>query len=565
MIKEIDYPASAGTLALLERRSARLFLVVGFAITLAFISGVMFLVYTMAGITKDAKTRVEQTGAADAALAAAASAVSDLDRVDGRYRLTAAAGYLSARDADAKAVNNQFERLRVLLADDSEQLARLTAVEPLWSDMLSRLRVAGTTADSRIPENESLTDDISAKLAEMGRDEDVLLAQQQAELQRSVNAQRSTFLGLLALASSLFCVFYVLLSRSVRRRREAENMLKQSRQRAETNTSLRNSPVARVLCDIRGALTAILGYADLPADSETPAQVRFDSIRRQAGLVIASVNEILKIPDAADPAAPVSGSRMEAPFPSADELALTPTNGPGASRFTGRVLLAEDNPDLQQVIQFYLRTTGAEVTVVSDGQQACDRALVEWREKKPFDLILMDVQMPNFDGRSATIFLRNAGYTNPIVALTANATDQERDRCLVAGCNGFLAKPLDQDEFFRTMRRYLRAGLPVAPPETGAGVSADSEFAALRASFQAEMPTRIAEIGIAVLANNFARVADLAHQLKGTAGCYRLTAIYDAAAALNAAAESAEPQETTQRCFQILVEQSAAPAMPEAA
>jgi len=64
--------------------------------------------------------------------------------------------------------------------------------------------------------------------------------------------------------------------------------------------------------------------------------------------------------------------------------------------------------------------------------------------------------MPNSDGRSATIFLRNAGYTNPIVALTANATDQERDRCFAAGCNGFLAKPLDQDEFLRTMRRYLR-------------------------------------------------------------------------------------------------------------
>jgi CheY-like chemotaxis protein len=565
--KEIDFPASAGTLALLERRAGRLLLVVGFAITLAFITGVMFLVYTMAGIAKDAKTRVEHTRDADAALAAAAGAVSDLDRMDGRYRLTGAAAQLGARDADVNAVNDQLGRLRVLLADDAKQLARLTAVEPLWADMLSRLAASGPIPASRTPENESLSDHISAKLAEMGRDEGMLLAEQQMELQQSINAQRSSFLGLLAVASSMFCVFYVMVTRSVRRRREAEDMLKASRHRADANTSLRNPSVARALCDIRGALTAILGYCDLPVKSETPAPDRFDSIRRQAGHIIASLNEILKVPEVADPAAPLSGSRLDVPSPTADELSAMPNNARGASRFTGRVLLAEDSPDLQQVIQFCLQTAGAEVTVVSDGQLACDQALLAWREKKPFDLILMDVQMPNSDGRSATIFLRNAGYTNPIVALTANATDKERDRCFAAGCNGFLAKPLDQDEFFRTMRRYLRSGLPspATPHETGASVSTDSEFAALRESFQAEIPARVAEIGTAVLANNFARVADLAHQLKGTAGCYRLTAIYDAATALNAAAESSEPPETIQQCFQILAEQTTAPAMPEAA
>ena len=74
-------------------------------------------------------------------------------------------------------------------------------------------------------------------------------------------------------------------------------------------------------------------------------------------------------------------------------------------QFSGRVLLAEDDLNIQRMIKYYLQSAGAEVTVVCDGQLACEQALLAWNEKKPFDLILMDVQMPKQDGCSATILL----------------------------------------------------------------------------------------------------------------------------------------------------------------
>jgi len=250
-----------------------------------------------------------------------------------------------------------------------------------------------------------------------------------------------------------------------------------------------------------------------------------------------------------------------------------------AARFTGRVLLAEDNPDLQQVIKFYLTEAGADVTIVPDGQVACDQAMLAWKQEKPFDLILMDVQMPKSDGRAATILLRDAGYTNPIVALTANANDQERGRCFAAGCNGFLAKPVDRDEFHETMRRYLQNNVPsfavagIDQPATNgqppinedSPASADSQFAALRESFEAELPSRIVEIGSAVLSGDLARVADLSHQLKGTSGCFGLSAICDAAGALQSAAEVPEPREMIEKCFEALTEKSPRPAAARAA
>jgi CheY-like chemotaxis protein len=388
----------------------------------------------------------------------------------------------------------------------------------------------------------------------MRGEEGLLLAQQRAELQLSINAQPSAFLVLSILASAMLCVFYILAIHSIRQSREARKVLKDTRRRADAQSSTQNISMARSHCDIRSALTAILGYCDLSPESETTAKDRFDSIRRQACQIIAAVNNILNIRDVADATSPLSRSRMDALSPSAGVLSDAPTTQRPARRFTGRVLLAEDNRDLQQIIKFYLQAAGAEVTIAPDGQLAHDQALFALKEHKPFDLILMDVQMPNSDGCAATILLRGAGYTNPIVALTANATDRERGRCVAAGCNGFLTKPVDQEDFLRTMQRYLQ-------PD----VSADSEFAALRESFQAEIPSRIAEIGTAVSADNFSRVANLTHQLMGTAGCYGLTAVCAAATALNAAAERPETRETIRQYFQTLIEQTAPTAMPKAA
>ena len=107
-----------------------------------------------------------------------------------------------------------------------------------------------------------------------------------------------------------------------------------------------------------------------------------------------------------------------------------------------RVLLAEDGPDNQRLIAFLLRKSGAEVVVAENGQIAVRLALAAEQAGSPFDVILMDMQMPVMDGYEATGQLRNAGYANPIIALTAHAMTEDRQKCIEAGCNEYASKPI---------------------------------------------------------------------------------------------------------------------------
>ena len=562
MSSENDWPASAKAQALRENRAGRL-MVACFTVTLALVAIVLCLVYTTTHAAADAEMRVEQTRDVAAALNDTTDDFNAADQANGHYLLTGAAPYRVARNADIDAVNHRLQLLKNLLPDDSLQRERLVSVEPLLADFFARLRTTRADNAPPIAETESLNDEISSRLAEMRREESTLLAQQYTALQHTIHAQTGQFLGLLALSTLALCASYALTADYFRQRRaQAEKARTEACHRNEENYNPQNASAVRALCDIRSALTAILGYCDLPQESATPSEERLDSIRRQAHQIVAAVNDALNIPSdevlLAPPAPPAVAdvsatdalpSNAEAPAASSTAMFTAPT-------FNGRVLLAEDNPDLQQVIKFYLTEIGADVTIVADGQLACEQALLSWKEEKPFDLILMDVQMPKSDGRAATILLRDAGYTNPIVALTANATEQERGRCFAAGCNGFLTKPVDQDEFHRTMRRYLQSNdpSPALPITRDPDASSDAQFIALRESFESEIPSRIVEIGSAIVSGDFPRVSDLSHQLKGTAGCFGLSAIYDAATALQSAAELPAPREKIERCFQTLTE-----------
>lgn len=124
-----------------------------------------------------------------------------------------------------------------------------------------------------------------------------------------------------------------------------------------------------------------------------------------------------------------------------------------------RVLLAEDGPDNQRLIGFVLRKAGAIVTIVENGLEAKTQAL---ETPEPFDVILMDMQMPIMDGYEATRQLRAAGYIKPIIALTAHAMESDRAKCLNAGCTDYTTKPIDRQGLLDLVARYASVGRELA-------------------------------------------------------------------------------------------------------
>ncbi|MBC7741538.1 MAG: response regulator [Bdellovibrionaceae bacterium] len=111
-----------------------------------------------------------------------------------------------------------------------------------------------------------------------------------------------------------------------------------------------------------------------------------------------------------------------------------------------RILVVDDSKDNQFLISRLLKNSGAEVQTADDGLLGVEAAL-----KKNFDLILMDVQMPRLGGLEATLKLRQQNYDKPIIALTANALKGDREKCLQAGCNDYLTKPIQRHELISTI------------------------------------------------------------------------------------------------------------------
>ncbi|MEZ5965014.1 MAG: response regulator [Planctomycetota bacterium] len=124
-------------------------------------------------------------------------------------------------------------------------------------------------------------------------------------------------------------------------------------------------------------------------------------------------------------------------------------------RIECRVLLAEDGADNQRLLSFVLHKAGARVVVVGDGQQAVEAALAAHSEGSPFGVVLMDMQMPVLDGYTATARLRAAGYTAPIIGVTAHAMPEDRARCARSGCDRFVAKPIDREALIRTIHELV--------------------------------------------------------------------------------------------------------------
>ena len=128
---------------------------------------------------------------------------------------------------------------------------------------------------------------------------------------------------------------------------------------------------------------------------------------------------------------------------------------PPLNRLRGRVLLVEDNPDVQNLLCRILRGMGIETDIAANGRIACEKAEQSRTRGWPYDLILMDIQMPEMDGYEATGWLRDHGWEGPIVALTAHAMTEDRQKCLAAGCDDYLSKPVQLKELREMVESHI--------------------------------------------------------------------------------------------------------------
>ena len=204
-------------------------------------------------------------------------------------------------------------------------------------------------------------------------------------------------------------------------------------------------------------------------------------------------------------------------------------------RVSGTVLLAEDSLDVQALIATMLRRVGVDVETAANGREAFDRAMESWNSGKPYDLILMDMQMPEWDGYEATRNLRDVGYTGRIVAITAHAMTGDRQKCLDAGCDDYLAKPIKSAELTQAVSSYLQSPSPVetapeeaapsAPSDDSSGVLSSKYFTdadrnKLLKGFGDGLSERIAKIEFALQTHDVDSLIQTAHALHGAAGLY---------------------------------------------
>lgn len=147
--------------------------------------------------------------------------------------------------------------------------------------------------------------------------------------------------------------------------------------------------------------------------------------------------------------------------PRSEAVATVPAAGEARPLAGTAVLLVEDGPDNQRLLRHLLERAGCRLEIVANGQECLDRMA---RADAAFDVVLMDMQMPVMDGLTATRALRERGSVVPIVALTANAMQADRDVALAAGCDAFLTKPIDRRLLLSTIQEWR--GRRVGPAAT---------------------------------------------------------------------------------------------------
>jgi PAS domain S-box-containing protein len=222
---------------------------------------------------------------------------------------------------------------------------------------------------------------------------------------------------------------------------------------------------------------------------------------------------------------------------------------PGAGVLRGvKILFAEDSIDNQDLLRAVLGHVGAEVEVVENGRLAIERA-----RTGDFDVVLMDMNMPEMDGYEATRRLRDCGYQRPILALTANAMTGDSERCLAAGCNAHLAKPIDRKQLIETVAQFApsqarKTDAPTAeqdrvmtPGKSDMILSQfadDPQLAEILPGFVERLPAQLDALCEALEEERLDDIQRLAHRLKGAGGSYGYPTLSEVAKSLELAAKA---------------------------
>jgi two-component system, sensor histidine kinase and response regulator len=232
------------------------------------------------------------------------------------------------------------------------------------------------------------------------------------------------------------------------------------------------------------------------------------------------------------------------------------------------VLVAEDNPTNRRLVTLLLTSRGHRVTAVTSGHQVVEQVLAA-----RFDVVLMDLQMPEMDGFEAAAAVREHdrahGRHTPIVAMTAHAMAGDRERCLAAGMDGYVSKPLRPDDLLAA----LAAVVPGVPgegrtrigdePDSTSGPTPDVDallagFGGKRALladvirvFLTDGPHQVALLRDAVATGEAGAMAAAAHALKGSVGLFSTGAAYDAARRLEQEARAGEARQTEWRLGEV--------------
>ncbi|QDT95596.1 response regulator [Gimesia aquarii] len=218
-----------------------------------------------------------------------------------------------------------------------------------------------------------------------------------------------------------------------------------------------------------------------------------------------------------------------------------------------RVLLVDDGKTNRDLVSLVLTNANAVVTCAENGEEA----LSEY-EGGSFDLILMDMQMPEMDGYTATQILRSRGCSLPIIALTANAMRGDRSKCLEAGCSDFLTKPINIDSLLQTVGVYspLSDAITKSQLEEKPYCLTTSDTIPVVSDLPTEIPQifqiveefiqrfklKIEEMQMALDKENWKLLEELAHWLKGTGGTAGFGCLTELAYQLESAAQQKEKE-----------------------